>query len=135
MFDDTQGLESVVGDARPTGARDLGGQAARAQRAAGQVVLKLKTPWRDGATHLVISPLEFLPRLLAPIPPYLLRTSMTELRRPVLAVGCPVWVGCRLSLRPEESQLQLSKPTLTVPLSAPLSALPRHGQGPDRRSD
>ena len=31
--------------------------------------------------------------------------------------------------------LQLRKPTLTVPLSAPLSALPRHGQGPDRRSD
>jgi hypothetical protein len=26
--------------------------------AAGQVVLKLKTPWRDGTTHLVMSPLE-----------------------------------------------------------------------------
>jgi hypothetical protein len=24
--------------------------------AAGQVVLKLKTPWRDGATHLVLRP-------------------------------------------------------------------------------
>jgi hypothetical protein len=45
-----------------------------------------------------------------------------------------LWVGCRLSLRPEESQLQLSKPALTVPLSSPLSALTRHGQGPDRRS-
>ena len=29
---------------------------------AGQVELKLKTPWRDGTTHLVMSPLEFLQR-------------------------------------------------------------------------
>ena len=28
--------------------------------AAGQVVLKLKTPWRDGTTHIVISPPEFM---------------------------------------------------------------------------
>jgi len=33
--------------------------------AAGQVELKLKTPWRDGTTHLVMSPLEFLQRLAA----------------------------------------------------------------------
>ncbi len=32
---------------------------------AGQVELKLKTPWRDGTTHLVMSPLEFLQRLAA----------------------------------------------------------------------
>jgi len=31
--------------------------------AAGQVELKLKTPWRDGTTHLVMSPLEFMHRL------------------------------------------------------------------------
>jgi hypothetical protein len=36
--------------------------------AAGQVVLKLKTPWRDGTTHLVMSPLEFMQRL-APLVP------------------------------------------------------------------
>ena len=36
--------------------------------AAGQVVLKLKTPWRDGTTHLVMSPLEFLQRLAALVP-------------------------------------------------------------------
>ena len=44
--------------------------------AAGQVELKLKTPWRDGTTHLVMSPLEFMQRLaaLAPRPrPHLLR--------------------------------------------------------------
>ncbi|MCZ8177375.1 MAG: transposase [Burkholderiaceae bacterium] len=33
--------------------------------AAGQVELKLKTPWRDGTTHLVMSPLEFMQRLAA----------------------------------------------------------------------
>jgi Putative transposase len=36
--------------------------------AAGQVVLKLKTPWRDGTTHLVISPLELMQRLAALVP-------------------------------------------------------------------
>jgi hypothetical protein len=33
--------------------------------AAGQVVLKLKTARRDGTTHLVMSPLEFMQRLAA----------------------------------------------------------------------
>jgi len=36
--------------------------------AAEQVVLKLKTPWRDGITHLVMSPLEFMQRLAARVP-------------------------------------------------------------------
>ena len=41
----------------------------RAQlNAAGQVELKLKTPWRDGTTHLVMSPLEFMQRLAALVP-------------------------------------------------------------------
>ncbi|BAO83844.1 hypothetical protein SMCB_1616 [Serpentinimonas maccroryi] len=34
----------------------------------GQVELKLKTPWRDGTTHLVMSPLEFMQRLAALVP-------------------------------------------------------------------
>lgn len=33
-----------------------------------QVELKLKTPWRDGTTHLVMSPLEFMHRLAALVP-------------------------------------------------------------------
>ena len=33
--------------------------------AAGQVVLKLKTAWHDGTTHIVMSPLEFMQRLAA----------------------------------------------------------------------
>ncbi len=36
--------------------------------AGGQVVLKLKTPWRDGTTHLIMSPLEFMQRLAALVP-------------------------------------------------------------------
>ena len=36
--------------------------------AAGQVVHKLKTPWRDGTTHPVMSPLEFMQRLAALVP-------------------------------------------------------------------
>ena len=44
--------------------------------AAGQVVLKLKTPWRDRTTHLNMSPLEFMQRLAALVPrprPHLIR--------------------------------------------------------------
>jgi hypothetical protein len=36
--------------------------------AAGRVVLKVRTPWRDGTTHLVIRPLEFRQRLAALVP-------------------------------------------------------------------
>ncbi len=36
--------------------------------AAGQVELKRKTQWRDGTTHLVMSPLEFMRRLAALVP-------------------------------------------------------------------
>jgi hypothetical protein len=35
---------------------------------AGQVVLRLKTPYRDGTTHIVMSPLEFMQRLAALVP-------------------------------------------------------------------
>jgi len=34
----------------------------------GQIVLTLKTPYRDGATHIVMSPLEFMQRLAALVP-------------------------------------------------------------------
>ena len=32
------------------------------------MVLRLKTAWRDGTTHLVMSPLEFMQRLAALVP-------------------------------------------------------------------
>ena len=34
----------------------------------GQVVLQLKSAYQDGTTHIVMSPLEFLQRLAAPVP-------------------------------------------------------------------
>jgi hypothetical protein len=36
--------------------------------AKGEVVLQLKSPWRDGTTHIRMSPLEFMPRLAALVP-------------------------------------------------------------------
>jgi hypothetical protein len=36
--------------------------------AAGQVEFELETPWRDGTTHRVMSPLEFMQRLAALVP-------------------------------------------------------------------
>jgi hypothetical protein len=64
--------------------------------AAGQVELKLKTPWRDGTTHLVMSPLEFMQlraasiqrfSQLQPHPP------TTAWRLSISAFGCPDSVG------------------------------------------
>lgn len=52
--------------------------------------LKLKTPWRDGTTHPIMSLLEFIQRLVAPKPQSRLRPRMNVLRRPNLALGCPV---------------------------------------------
>ena len=34
----------------------------------GQVLLQLKSPWRDGTTHIRMSPLEFMQRLAALVP-------------------------------------------------------------------
>ena len=35
---------------------------------AGDVVLQLKSPYQDGTTHIVMSPLEFMQRLAALVP-------------------------------------------------------------------
>ena len=59
---------------------------------AGQVVLQLKSAWRDGTTHIVMSPLEFMQRLAALVPRprlHLIRfgvgiTSLREMSGPPL---------------------------------------------------
>lgn len=54
---------------------------------AGQVELKLKTPWRDGTTHLVMNPLEFMQRLAALVPrprSHLIRFHGDLAQRPVI---------------------------------------------------
>ena len=57
----------------------------------GQGALKLKTPWRDGTTHPVMSP-EFMQRLAALVPRPRRQPPMTASRLSIPAVGCPVWV-------------------------------------------
>jgi len=61
---------------------------------AGQVVLKLKTPWRDGTTHPVMSP-EFMQRLAALVPRPRRQPPMTASPLSISAVGCPGSVECR----------------------------------------
>ena len=63
------------------------GAALRDERvqinAAGQVELKLKTPLRDGTTHLVMSPMEFMQRLAVLVPRprlHLIRLVTAQLR-------------------------------------------------------
>ena len=34
----------------------------------GNAILKLKTPWRNGATHILLTPMEFMQRLAALVP-------------------------------------------------------------------
>ena len=62
--DDRQALEQLCRHiTRPAVANE------RVQtNAAGQMVLRLKTPWRGATTHLVMSPLEFMQRLAALVP-------------------------------------------------------------------
>jgi hypothetical protein len=55
--------------------------------AAGQVDLKLKTPWRDRTAHLVMSPLEFMQRLAALAPRPRLQPSRTAFQTSVSAIG------------------------------------------------
>ena len=46
----------------------LAGEENSHRTSTGEVVLQLKTPYRDGTTHLVTTPLEFLQRLAALVP-------------------------------------------------------------------
>ena len=59
----------------------------------GQVVLKLKTAWRDGTTHILMSPLEFMQRLPALVHGQRLHFRTTASRRSILPIRCPYWVG------------------------------------------
>ena len=42
---------------------------ATGDRSDGSIIVRLKTPWADGTSHLVMPPLEFLSRLTSLIPP------------------------------------------------------------------
>ena len=74
--------------------------------AAGQVELELKTPWRDGTTHLVMSPLEFMQRLAALVPrPHL--TGRPDSRRSSLTLDGRVRVAtnaCHVDAKQERDR-------------------------------
>ena len=65
---DNDGDSDEARTLRPLQAAACTYRIAFGPRAAGQVMLKLKTPWRDGTTHLVMSPLAFMQRLAALVP-------------------------------------------------------------------
>jgi hypothetical protein len=74
--------------------------------AAGQAVLALKIPRRDGTTHLVMSPLEFMQRLAALVPrPRLLERAF--------GLDCPRRASCRQA-RPGLSSHASSQPPTAV---------------------
>ena len=93
MADDRKGLEQLCRYiTRPALANE------RVQtNAAGQVLLKFKTPCRDGTTHLLMSPLEFIQRLAALVPRSRLHLIRRHERRP-RTPSCGHW-WCRRGTR------------------------------------
>jgi hypothetical protein len=68
----------------------------------GQVILKLKTPWKDGATHIVMEPLEFMQRLAALVPrPRLHLTRFHGVLAPNAKLRSKVVPGARKHKTPE----------------------------------
>ncbi len=62
-----------------------------------------QTAWRDGTTHLIMSPLEFIQRLAALIQPAATAPpTMTASRLSIPAIECPVWV---LPLKTQENRV------------------------------
>jgi len=53
---------------------------------AAQVVLRVKTPWRDGTTHIVMTPLEFMQRLAALVPRPRLRAVLSRAGKHTMAL-------------------------------------------------
>ena len=56
---------------------------------AGQVVLQLKSPYKDGTTHIAMEPLEFMERLAALVP----RPRLHLIPFDGLLCGCQVAIG------------------------------------------
>ena len=84
--------------------------------AAGQVVLKLRTAWRDGTTHLVMSPLEFMQRLAALVPrPRLHLTASMVCWQPT--PSCARW-WCRKGRRRPLTQRHPPRASRTVRITA-----------------
>ena len=119
---------------RASAAQRGGTGAARAQNAVSVETnlysgyVGTKTPWRDGTTHLVMSPLEFLQRLAALVPRrrlHLIRFHGCWPRTPSCARG---WCRQAPRLRPKPGARQPPPATATSTRSRPgRTASPGHG--------
>jgi hypothetical protein len=85
--------------------------------AARQVVLRLKTAWRNGTTHLAMSPLVFVQRLATLVPRLRLPSPMTASRQPIAALRCPDWVVYGPSIRFELQQIRTIAALIARPLT------------------
>jgi hypothetical protein len=56
----------------------------RATPAQGQVRYRLKNAYRDGTTHIVLEPLDFIARLAALVPPPRVHLTRYHLKRSVI---------------------------------------------------
>ena len=99
--------------------------------AAAQVVLRLKTPWRDGTTHLVMSPLEFMQRLAALVP----RPRLHLIRfNGVLAPSSTTLTKLRALVVPKEVPQEVLQEVLQAPKPAPQASKARRVRGELRAS-
>src|SRR6266545_4737619 len=73
------------------------------RNAAGDVVLQLKSAWRDGTTHIKMSPLEFMQRLAARVPRprlHLIRFHRVLAVKILTHLGLPARAPPRSPVRP-----------------------------------
>jgi Putative transposase len=98
--------------------------------AKGQVELKLKTPWRDGTTHHVMSPLEFMQRLAALVPRSQeppeygrpMRLGWAKLLKRVFNLDLTHCPHCGGDLRMIEAIMQRKRPNTLVAKAAACNA-------------
>ena len=84
--------------------------AVCAARGAGDVVLQLKSPYHDGTTHVVMSPLELMQRLAALVPrPRLYLTASMACSRPTPGYA-PRSSRARRSTHPTLQRFTLTRP-------------------------
>jgi hypothetical protein len=97
--------------------------------ATGKVVYLLKTPYRDGTTHIVFEPLDFIARLAALVPRPRVNLTRYHGDRGKTVHGMQTWRAARRG--EERSSSTISRRTLH-PVSQPLSICCVHFSAPCR---